>query len=492
MLPVPCCTKLPPGSSSGLGILAPRLTAPVAANASERSTSGGGCLFDAGMLVDACSLNAGASRHGCLVSIVGCRAGEGVYGRWRRDGCVPVKGATTTDRRRRWHRSARAMSGGGLGGASARLFYASANARPLSTRTLVNDHSHTHAQRPPFAQSAEKELKSVRTKLIPSLPFQSPLGPPRPPPLEQPHAATDAQPTPSRRALRAGRPRPGAPQTSKEQEGTRARSTHRARAASALSPTVVAVAAAVDQTPPPAKKTVTPNQRAHGRPGRGRGRRPPAPRRGPPARHRALRAPRARGGGHLRRGVQGARPPHGRRRRVKKNPAGAGGGGRAVDGHPRDLAAQGDGAPQRREVGEIRVQDKHGGGGCVCPAAAASAPRRDARRERERGATRASEKKKTHQTNPLPTKTHQTNPLPTPKTHHQPTTRRSATKRTKRSLHDVLHAESRLYLVFEFLDLDLKRLMDAAGAREFGRDGRRVKLYLWQMLNGIAYCHSRR
>lgn len=60
------------------------------------------------------------------------------------------------------------------------------------------------------------------------------------------------------------------------------------------------------------------------------------------------------------------------------------------------------------------------------------------------------------------------------------------------SLHDVLHAESRLYLVFEFLDLDLKRLMDAAGAREFGRDARRVKLYLWQMLNGIAYCHSRR
>lgn len=46
--------------------------------------------------------------------------------------------------------------------------------------------------------------------------------------------------------------------------------------------------------------------------------------------------------------------------------------------------------------------------------------------------------------------------------------------------------------MFEFLDLDLKRLMDAAGAREFGRDGRRVKLYLWQMLNGIAYCHSRR
>jgi serine/threonine protein kinase len=74
-----------------------------------------------------------------------------------------------------------------------------------------------------------------------------------------------------------------------------------------------------------------------------------------------------------------------------------------------------------------------------------------------------------------------TPPLPN-KTHNQ----------QQNSLHDVLHAESRLYLVFEFLDLDLKRLMDSAGPREFGRDPRRVKLYLWQMLNGIAYCHSRR
>lgn len=57
-------------------------------------------------------------------------------------------------------------------------------------------------------------------------------------------------------------------------------------------------------------------------------------------------------------------------------------------------------------------------------------------------------------------------------------------------LFDVIHSERRLYLVFEFLDLDLKKLMDTNPG--FGRDHRLVKLYLYQMLKGLAYCHSRR
>mmetsp|Transcript_35968 Transcript_35968/g.80065 ORF Transcript_35968/g.80065 Transcript_35968/m.80065 type:complete len:302 (-) Transcript_35968:441-1346(-) len=57
-------------------------------------------------------------------------------------------------------------------------------------------------------------------------------------------------------------------------------------------------------------------------------------------------------------------------------------------------------------------------------------------------------------------------------------------------LYDVIHSEKRLYLVFEFLDLDLKKLMDANPG--FSKDHRIIKLYLWQILNGIAYCHSRR
>jgi len=53
---------------------------------------------------------------------------------------------------------------------------------------------------------------------------------------------------------------------------------------------------------------------------------------------------------------------------------------------------------------------------------------------------------------------------------------------------DVIHADKKLYLVFEFLNQDLKKYMDTAP------DGRihvpLVKSYLWQLLQGIAYCHS--
>ena len=57
-------------------------------------------------------------------------------------------------------------------------------------------------------------------------------------------------------------------------------------------------------------------------------------------------------------------------------------------------------------------------------------------------------------------------------------------------LQDVVHADAKLYLVFEFLDLDLKKHMDAHP--RLGADGRLVKLYLYQMLAGIAYCHAHR
>ncbi|KAK9833456.1 hypothetical protein WJX81_006996 [Elliptochloris bilobata] len=57
-------------------------------------------------------------------------------------------------------------------------------------------------------------------------------------------------------------------------------------------------------------------------------------------------------------------------------------------------------------------------------------------------------------------------------------------------LEDVIHSDQKLYLVFEFLDLDLKKHMDANP--NLCRDHRLVKLYLYQMLQGIAYCHSHR
>ncbi|KEH37127.1 putative Cell division control protein 2 protein kinase CMGC-CDK-Pl family [Medicago truncatula] len=57
-------------------------------------------------------------------------------------------------------------------------------------------------------------------------------------------------------------------------------------------------------------------------------------------------------------------------------------------------------------------------------------------------------------------------------------------------LQDVVHSDKRLYLVFEYLDLDLKKHMDSSP--EFIKDPRQVKMFLYQMLCGIAYCHSHR
>uniref|UniRef100_A0A2N9IPU9 cyclin-dependent kinase n=1 Tax=Fagus sylvatica TaxID=28930 RepID=A0A2N9IPU9_FAGSY len=88
-------------------------------------------------------------------------------------------------------------------------------------------------------------------------------------------------------------------------------------------------------------------------------------------------------------------------------------------------------------------------------------------------------------------------------------------------LQDVVHSEKRLYLVFEYLDLDLKKHMDSSP--EFAKDLRQIKvsglsalwstftsgavhflvvmpheydfydeMFLYQILRGIAYCHSHR
>ncbi|CAL9204283.1 unnamed protein product [Musa hybrid cultivar] len=57
-------------------------------------------------------------------------------------------------------------------------------------------------------------------------------------------------------------------------------------------------------------------------------------------------------------------------------------------------------------------------------------------------------------------------------------------------LQDVVHSEKRIYLVFEYLDLDLKKHMDSCP--ELAKDPRLIKTYLYQILRGIAYCHSHR
>ncbi|EEE58219.1 hypothetical protein OsJ_09187 [Oryza sativa Japonica Group] len=57
-------------------------------------------------------------------------------------------------------------------------------------------------------------------------------------------------------------------------------------------------------------------------------------------------------------------------------------------------------------------------------------------------------------------------------------------------LHDVIHSEKRIYLVFEYLDLDLKKFMDSCP--EFAKNPTLIKSYLYQILRGVAYCHSHR
>ena len=59
-----------------------------------------------------------------------------------------------------------------------------------------------------------------------------------------------------------------------------------------------------------------------------------------------------------------------------------------------------------------------------------------------------------------------------------------------RSLMDVIHQDKKLYLVFEFLDVDLKKHLDTHP--HVSNDRRVIKGYLYQMCAGIAYCHSHR
>uniref|UniRef100_A0A3Q1BFE1 cyclin-dependent kinase n=1 Tax=Amphiprion ocellaris TaxID=80972 RepID=A0A3Q1BFE1_AMPOC len=57
-------------------------------------------------------------------------------------------------------------------------------------------------------------------------------------------------------------------------------------------------------------------------------------------------------------------------------------------------------------------------------------------------------------------------------------------------LRDVIHTDSKLYLVFEFLHQDLKKFMDSSSVT--GIPVPLVKSYLFQLLQGLSFCHSHR
>mmetsp|Transcript_1775 Transcript_1775/g.5028 ORF Transcript_1775/g.5028 Transcript_1775/m.5028 type:complete len:303 (+) Transcript_1775:72-980(+) len=56
-------------------------------------------------------------------------------------------------------------------------------------------------------------------------------------------------------------------------------------------------------------------------------------------------------------------------------------------------------------------------------------------------------------------------------------------------LHDVIHTEKKLTLVFEFCNEDLKKHLDAATD---GMSDQSIKSNLFQLLAGVAFCHDRR
>jgi len=57
---------------------------------------------------------------------------------------------------------------------------------------------------------------------------------------------------------------------------------------------------------------------------------------------------------------------------------------------------------------------------------------------------------------------------------------------------EIVHADQKLYLVFEFLDMDLKRFMDKGNACGKPISPDIVKKFTHQLTSGLLYCHSHR
>jgi cyclin-dependent kinase len=57
---------------------------------------------------------------------------------------------------------------------------------------------------------------------------------------------------------------------------------------------------------------------------------------------------------------------------------------------------------------------------------------------------------------------------------------------------DIVHADQKLYLVFEFLDVDLKRYMEMGNQNRTPITQEIVKKFTHQLTSGLLYCHSHR
>jgi negative regulator of PHO system len=56
-------------------------------------------------------------------------------------------------------------------------------------------------------------------------------------------------------------------------------------------------------------------------------------------------------------------------------------------------------------------------------------------------------------------------------------------------LHDVIHTETKLVLIFEYCEQDLKKYMDQHGDRG-ALDPQTVRSFMYQLLKGTSFCHE--
>lgn len=58
-------------------------------------------------------------------------------------------------------------------------------------------------------------------------------------------------------------------------------------------------------------------------------------------------------------------------------------------------------------------------------------------------------------------------------------------------LKDVVCADNKLYLLFEYLEIDLRKYIECLGEEEL-LDPELVKSFVFQLLEGVAYCHAKK
>lgn len=59
------------------------------------------------------------------------------------------------------------------------------------------------------------------------------------------------------------------------------------------------------------------------------------------------------------------------------------------------------------------------------------------------------------------------------------------------TLHDIVHTRETLTFVFEYVHTDLSQYMERHSCIGQGLDPHNVKLFLFQLLRGLAFCHQR-